>query len=424
MEGFCMKKFLLALALLGLLLCFANCGKANTLTVYVVDTEPLYVRAVDRFASDNPDINLEIEKFSNYEEMNDRLNTELMSGKGPDVLLLNSNQSDSDPLKLSQSGTFLALDGYMRELDEADYFSPMMNAGKLDGTQYFLPLSWNVLQAYCGEDVAGEVNLDQLFDAFRQESERLKSDESMAVSSIQISRADLTNYFLETAGVILTDGKMVTVDKEQFAEVSTFTKMFYENLPQIRVITNRYSNDLAGVMAHVSFLLEDYSMPNTIRYYQSVYPNFVGKNATVSFFPQFDGGMTAQIVHYGAINASTEMQDEAWALLRYVFQQECSMSFGKYDAAVYYAPVTVTGYEDCLEGLCSEGVSGTAIKPMNQENRELLTAVTERITDAVIPNRVLGSIVEESMMPYYQGSADFDSCYENMIQKVNLYLSE
>lgn len=52
-----MKKFLLALALLGLLLCFANCGKANTLTVYVVDTEPLYVRAVDRFASDNPDIN-------------------------------------------------------------------------------------------------------------------------------------------------------------------------------------------------------------------------------------------------------------------------------------------------------------------------------------------------------------------------------
>ena len=88
---------------------------------------------------------------------------------------------------------------------------------------------------------------------------------------------------------------------------------------------------------------------------------------------------------------------------------------------------TVAGLPDFMaaaQNSSVEAVPGTKVIGLDNENTAILEDLPEKITDAVIPNQILGSIVEESMMPYYQGSADFDSCYENMVQKVNLYLSE
>ena len=226
-----MKKRVLILVLLAVLVCLAGCGKKAELTVYVVDTEPLYVAALETFQTANPDVNLVVEKFSDYAAMNDRLNTELMSGKGPDVLLLNSYQSDLDAGKLAQSGAFLPLDDFMAELDGGSYYTVITDAGKVDGKQYLLPLSWNVLQAYCSADLPTKqgLDLDNLYDAFLRQAEKLAGQDDMAISSLQVNRTDFANYFLEVAGVSLTDGKTVTADKAQVDEVMAFVKMFYDN---------------------------------------------------------------------------------------------------------------------------------------------------------------------------------------------------
>lgn len=421
-----MKKRVLILVLLAVLVCLAGCGKKAELTVYVVDTEPLYVAALETFQTANPDVNLVVEKFSDYAAMNDRLNTELMSGKGPDVLLLNSYQSDLDAGKLAQSGAFLPLDDFMTELDGGSYYTVITDAGKVDGKQYLLPLSWNVLQAYCSADLPTKqgLDLDNLYDAFLRQAEKLAGQDDMAISSLQVNRTDLANYFLEVAGVSLTDGKTVTADKAQVDEVMAFVKMFYDNAGAIGAVTKRYSNDLAGAMVHLSFLMEDYSFLNNLRYYQSVYAKQVGTASTVSFFGRLDGGMTAQVMHYGAINADTDMKEAAQKLLRCVLEQQCSMSFGKYDAAVAYAPVSVAGYQACLGELTVQGVQGTAITALNGENLAIAQAIPERVTTAVIPNRVLGEIVQNTMAPYFTGVADFDGCYDDMVQKLKLYLSE
>lgn len=420
-----MKKFLLSLALLGLLLCFANCGKANTLTVYVVDTEPLYVRAVDRFASDNPDINLEIEKFSNYEEMNDRLNTELMSGKGPDVLLMHSNKSSTDAAKLVESGAFLPLDEYVASLEDDSYYPAIMDAGKVDNTQYLLPLSWNVMQVYYTENLAVEQELDLslLYDTIRLEAESLMNQDDKALAALGIKRKDMTNYYLELSGVSLSAEELIAADKSQVSEVASFTKLFYDEELKRKEICTKYT-DYPGLVARIPFFIEDFSFGHTLRIYQTIIPLRTGETFVPDYFQQLDGGMTAHVMHFGGISANTDMKEEAWLLLKHVMEEKVDFSFGKYDEGVYYMPVTISGYETAVSKLSVEAVPGTKVIGLDNENTAILEDLPEKITDAVIPNQILGSIVEESMMPYYQGSADFDSCYENMVQKVNLYLSE
>ena len=144
------KKVFLMLGIVVLLLC--GCGKQSKLNVYVVQEDALYENAVIKYVQDNPKADLNVEYFENYDQVNERLKTELLSGKGPDVILFNSFYSNEDPYKLAASGSLLQLDDMVQGLSEGEYFKEILDAGILNCGQYFVPLSWNILQAYSTQE--------------------------------------------------------------------------------------------------------------------------------------------------------------------------------------------------------------------------------------------------------------------------------
>ena len=131
----------------------SGCGLfKKPLTVYVVETEALYKRAVEEYAEEHSDMKVKIVSFESYDDMEAQLSTELLSGKGPDVLLFNSRTGSADPYKMTISNSVMPLDDMVTELSSDEYFTEILDSGYINGHQYFIPLSWNILQEYCTQE--------------------------------------------------------------------------------------------------------------------------------------------------------------------------------------------------------------------------------------------------------------------------------
>ena len=75
-----------AVILSGIML-LSGCGQEESkkLSVYRVETDALYMSLLNTYQKDNSRMELEIKTLPSYEEMKDQLNTETMSGKGPNA---------------------------------------------------------------------------------------------------------------------------------------------------------------------------------------------------------------------------------------------------------------------------------------------------------------------------------------------------
>lgn len=409
-----------------------GCGKKDdTLTVYVVRSDALYADAIGKFAEEHPEVKLNIVYLESYDEVKERLDTELMSGEGPDVLLFNSLYSAGDPYKLSTGKALLALDERVEGLAEGSYFETIMNAGRVNGHQYFIPLSWNLPQVYSSQGKAEKVGEGgDLYTALSAEAQALEGDESYGASSLQLGRADVLNLFLETSGssLIDTESGELSVEKEDFRRIADFVKVFYDNMEKTRTISARYQNDFAGAVSHFTWLLENYSFINNVRYYQTVYPKMINEEMSFSLFGQLAGeGLTAQVIQYGAVNANTRNAEDAWKLLKYLMDAPVTVNFPKYESqSVYYAPVSAAVYEESVKALSSESGYGPGwpVDPLNEANAQLLQELPQEIKETVIPNAALGNLIQECMDPYFLGEDSFDNCYDKMIQRMELYLNE
>ncbi len=153
-----MKKRIILLLMLSMLAAFlSGCGSKNTLTVYVCETDKLFNDAILEYNHIYPDEKVKVKTFETYAEMSERLNEELAEGKGPDVVLYNSLFNALDPYQLAVSGKFMPLDEQVAGLSEDTYYKQLLDAGKVNGQQFYLPLSWNVLQVFAApEKLTGE----------------------------------------------------------------------------------------------------------------------------------------------------------------------------------------------------------------------------------------------------------------------------
>ena len=427
-----MKKLCL---LFVLILAFGLCAcqkEPKTLTVYAVEGDALYTAGIEGYRNANPDVTLNVVKFASYEELNAQMTTELLSGKGPDVLLFNSIYSTTDYYKFSQSGVFLPLDSYMSTLKDDSCYTTLLDAGKIGEQQYVLPMSWNLLQIYSTQEAVKQHGYDDagIYDVLLMEAERLADETQYAAASLSLMRADPLNFFLENTGTVVVDTEKgaFVADKEKVEEAAVVVKSFYDNLKKIQTINTTYKNDFAGAVSHFTFLIEQYSFMHNLRFYQTVYPTYTQQQMYAVYFPQFEGdGLSAQVVHYGGINANTQNADTAWELLQFMLNTPFSTDFNKYDTgSAYYAPVTVAGYENCVVQLETQSGQGPKVRvaPLDQQNAAFLRSVPEKVSAAYIPNPVLGGLVDGCMMDYLIGVASFDACYTELETQIRRYLQE
>jgi len=429
-----MKKIGLMILLVLLSMMFAGCGQKKSLTVYVVETDALYRQAVKGFAEEYTDQNVEVVSFESYEQMEEQLSAELLSGKGPDVLLFNSRGGGTDPYKLSQSGAVLVLDDFVSGLSQDGYFTQILDAGKMDEKQYFIPLSWNIMQAYSTKETMenkGYYNED-FYQSLTSEFQELEDDENHYTASTQFgSSRGLMNYLLEVAGYSVFDqnsGQLV-MKKDRVEETAALLKLFYDEAPKRREINVLHKNDFAGAMQDLTFFLEYYPFMHNLRYYQSSFPDTANQEMYYIPVPRRDGsGVNARVIQYGAINANSENKESAWLLLSYILDQvPANMGFNKYETEnVYYAPLNKASSQGCIVTLSNSYVIGATKRcaPLNEENALVLQEMPSKVVSAVIPNAAIDVLMQECMNPYLNSEDTFDNCYEELLERLELYIGE
>ena len=408
-------------------------GAGGALSVYVVESDALYVQAVKNFQKQAGADAVKITNFKSYQAMSDQMNVELMSKGGPDVVLYNGMQGEVDAWKLANSGMFLPLDGFVQQLDGETYPAALMNAGKLAGKQYFIPFSYNLICAFTTEAKLTERGYsvsDNVYDTLLAESDALLSSADRSPTTVNIFRPDPVNSFFDAAGVKCfdKDSGALLADKEELEAVCRFVKLVYDNTDKTVKLSNKYSNDFAGAADHFTFFTEDYAFLNNVRYYQSMFQESVGSPMAVMPYHKLNDpqSLCASIVCFGGVNANSKMPDKAFELLKYILDYPVTNNWSKYEASsVYSAPVSLAVYESAVEELAStKGMGPVTIEPLTEDNAALLRNIPGRITDAVIPNMTLGSSIQELFDPYFMGKDSFDNCYKALMDKLPLYLSE
>lgn len=179
--------------LLAILLCFASCSKNNEdgqkLKYYTINNEDsLCVELIQKYNNyclKNLDESYQIEivEFDSEDTMLTKISTEIMAGKGPDIISLNQKLPFE---KLIDNGSFADIDElaelYKSDIDFDDYNSTIMDCGIYNGKRYIIPIAYCPNILITTQEILDKYNLENTNFSFKELEIRLSDkDHSYAL---------------------------------------------------------------------------------------------------------------------------------------------------------------------------------------------------------------------------------------------------
>lgn len=232
------------------------------------------------------------------------IRTELMSGEGPDVFLLSTGAEREsmpvlfpNPEKLMYTDTFLPLDDF---LETAEYARPekfnqkILEAGKTEKGQMILPITYTYQKVvFRKTDLKGLQEIPLSWEELRTcENPVLQEAVFYYTQRMYPLFGELADY---------KEGKLLFTEKElqtMLEEVCAYTEWneYRENRP------------------------EDLSIQGLFDFY----PNLAASQdeKILVGIPNKNGGITAEIGTYIAVNRNTKIPDEAFSFLDLLFRDE------------------------------------------------------------------------------------------------------
>ena len=137
-------------------------------------------------------------------------------------------------------------------------------------------------------------------------------------------------------------------------------------------------------------------------------------------------GYRATVRDFGMVDAKCNCPEEAYKLLRYL------MDYDFYNLGVVYTagtPVSRNIFESQFHNLSTitkitMGKNTMTVSPMEENLIKKIEEQMNQITSAGLKHPDMEQIFTETMADYINGTADFDTCYQQMCSRLNLYLKE
>ena len=300
------------------------------------------------------------------------LRTEIMSGEGPDVFLLfgmNPNWSEdskersvlfSNPEKAMNADAFLPLDEYLEEaqyLDTEEWNPAFLESGRTEEGQMFLPVCYEYgAYAFRTKDIESA--------AVPSSWEELSSGENEAIVD-GISGRGLPFYNIFGGLVDYQEDKLLFSEEELSARLQEAISFMEQH---IRLLEEREGD---GVQAIAGMRFGN-------DFVEALKADREEKHSLCGF-SNVEGGMTANVTIFAAINRNTEWPEEAFSLLDVLFSDEVMGGNGFADGDKTYGsmlgadlgfyggmPVSPIALEKACEGL-------------TEEDREAIEQMMERI---------------------------------------------
>lgn len=444
-------KRVLAIVLAAVLLCtlFSGCGKRGG---------PVQIWAADRisdFADQGVFLRQTIDQNAEYEvtvftndpessEANSQtLQSQLMAGEGPDVILFTKYEF-GDVEKLLHSGNFLDLSTYFAESEKVsreDLVPGIMDFGCVGDACYLIPLGYSVISLTTtrgnmdamGWEYPGDMHalLAQAADF----AEDPRGYTAMLAPSAGPEYDYIFDLLLRASGIRLVDYETGTALPDE-EELRVFLEA-YRGLAETQWKQWQSGESYLTYYEYWGNLLNEETFASRL-YFMSLqspdaYMQLSGEQeAYYTVLGNMDGGVAGYPNAYVAVNANCADPDAAWEYVEMLLGETMQKYILDQYQTFLDTPVRkgvlntwLAEYSAEYAGAAVEGADGMnhTYAPLGEDVREAYAARAESAV-AVYNSDTVVWMLWESMVPYFEGSAEYETCIEELRGKLELYAKE
>ena len=407
------------------------------LRVYALEDSDLLRQAVTVFQKKNPDcyVKLEIgtaeDNGVTAEDALKVLNTDIMAGKGPDVLIL-----DGMPLESYIEKNILEdISDIVDEVDQQDgLFANVRDAYRQDGKQYAMPMRFYT-SIVTGDKAT--VAAGSSLRTFADRAESLKSTRNAKYVMMPRRADDLLYelFYVDSASWTKQDG---SIDADKLRAYFTQAKRLYalddfnkdeipetsywgtgeqmygsaDALPILMGMTQAGFGTLTS-MSQVQRLYSEQEQSHTTF-------GLLDTDAAASFTPYLLAGVVSgdhvdaakQFVKELLGKEANTGIDSGFSVNRAAYQESCQDAMAETDFSI------ISSNSDSDSKVTVDYIS------LSQQQIDACTAMLESLTVPALTDRVIQNLVLEQGEKYLDGTQDLDTTVNEVQKKIKLYLSE
>lgn len=395
---------------------------------------------ISQLTSTYRNLKIEAEAYESKDEFLTSVTTQLNAGEGPDLFLLDPGSPFSTQ-KMIRSGIYADLTPYIEadpRLDMDNYAG--FSAGEIDGGQYILPFSVGSFALYTTEEklAAYDITLsenptcDEVLTALEIAADRGLADPSITPILPLLNRTDLSYFWLAAFNVPVVDLETgeVVLDKEFYRRLADLSRRFYDHFMEI-FFEEKYAiyQSKEGLETTV-FVLDN--RDRFISNYCSAYTLFsqIGEHPIRVPMPSYEDSnvLAGQLGYYAAINGQSDNILLAYETVRAIM--DYPLDFRQINSGNIFngnAPANQSLYQTFLGKLVSYQTNTILdeeripiIYPHDLTQQLMAEPVDYKLNETSIED-----IVRSTMNGYVAGETDdFDTCWDNMVNRLSLYLDE
>lgn len=395
----------------------------------VLEADPMYSLAAKKYEEQHPDVDIQIKEYSGGEGSNQEgdvekyvktTNTELLSGKGADLIALDVSGLSVE--KYVDKQLLVNLSELMEQdpsFDSNLYEMNILDGAKMRGGLYSLPLRF-FLDSLMGDKKAIEQSGVKFDDStwtwgeFTEVGKRLAASGGHTYSmgntppELMLNILFIDNY----TRIVHEEKRPASFDTNAFVELMEQVKKMYED----KVVTDAEVN--AGDYFFAPALIlspEDYFVGPAMFYEQGkIYrkPLAAGQQTGVTFLTHKKLGL----------NRNSNVQAEAWDFLKFLLSEEMQTMPGLQGFSVN-KKVNERTFKDLEEKGAIESPMGSAILVQKAD----IDMIKQMLADATTPQKnesKIQQIIEEEAKAYFSGQKSAQAVADLVANRVTTYLNE
>ena len=384
-------------------------------------------RQIMAFNQENSRYRITIKQYITYDEELSavaQLNTDILSGNMPDILLLDSEMPLQNYISkglLADIGKLIEEDG---ELDSGQFLENVLDAFRVNGTLYY------VVPAFCVDTLVAKQSKVGNRAGWNQEEfftvmAGLPEDTVMVSES---SRYSFLQEYMRVCGREYVDTDRGTCDfqSEAFVEVLKFAQALPEHAERFELEENSYD----------SRYIEDKALlqPVTIRYIpdlaQQIY-GCIGEDVAYVGYPTESGeGSCIRICGMSfALFAGSHKLEGAWEFVR-TFLTEDFQRDGLYGVNGSSLPIRRDIFAEraqiaaTQEGYCFINGEFFPVPPMTQAQIDMAVDFIKGLHNMAFEDEVIMNIIYEEAESFFQGQKTAEDVAGLIQNRAQLYLDE
>lgn len=415
----------------------------KTLKLYFINSHMAAWNTVTAaYSAEYPDVKIESVGFQDRAEYNQKLNTELLAGGGPDVILLTRDTFDS-VYKLIESGAFYDMNKII-EKDKTfqieDYNEAAMDSGVFDKKRYIIPIDFDVKSFITtgkmlrNSDIRFDENnwsLKELTSGLENYRNKVGSGKHFFTSPISFSE------YVLSSGLNVVDykNKKTNFDTPEFVDILTMYKnILYDSSASYE--ENIYGNQFWNAMKEGSALADGtYFSLSTESLWEnnSIISHVFNEEAKIYPVPGYNVNsryIATPFYYMLTINKNSTYKEAAFNYIKAAISKDLQ----KDSRICIGIPVNKLAYEEEIQEYSGDKGKNQLIRvkelanvlsiPLSSNLKDAINNIVSGISECVIPDMTVTKFLDEAAMEYVEGKSTLEQTIRSIEQKVNLYLNE